>query len=184
MGDTGQQPIDAGRLRQALGRFATGIVVVTARVPGHGELIGMTMNSFNSVSLDPPLILFSIARSARSLDAWRRVSHYAVNVLERGQAQLSDRFARPMTRKWDGVAHHATRHGTPLLDGALACFECAAHDTVEGGDHLIFLGRVLQVTYRDDGLPLLYYRGAYAGLDPAPAWGRAAPAEWPLALHY
>lgn len=181
---TGQRDMDTRRLREALGRFATGIVVVTARDPDRGELLGMTMNSFNSVSLDPPLVLFSIARSAHSLVAWRRARFYAVNVLEQRQAHLSDRFARALAHKWDGVCHHAGMHGAPLLDGALASFECAAHDTLDGGDHVIFLGRVLQFACRDDGLPLLYYRGAYAGIEDVPARHRDAPAAWPLAQHY
>lgn len=184
MGGAGHCEVDRQRLREALGRFATGIVVVTARDPGHGGLAGMTMNSFNSVSLDPPLVLFSIARSARSLPTWQRAQFYAVNVLERRQTHISDQFARALARKWDGVAHHPGMHGIPLLDGALASFECAAHDTLDGGDHVIFLGRVLRFACRDDGLPLVYFRGAYTGIEDTPARYPDASAAWPLAQHY
>jgi flavin reductase (DIM6/NTAB) family NADH-FMN oxidoreductase RutF len=178
---------DPRALRRVLGCFATGVVVVTGRDPLDGAPAGMTMNSFTAVSLDPALILFCIARSAHSLPAWQRMTHYAVNVLGRGQEEISGRFARPLARKWAGVRHRPGLHGVPLLDGALASLECAAHDRVDGGDHVIFIGRVLRCGCADSGEPLLYFRGGYAVLESAPAWPQAqtdASAQWPLSLHY
>jgi len=177
---------DTRSLRQALGRFATGVVVVTGRDPQDGTPVGMTMNSFTSLSLDPPLVLFCIAKSAYSLPAWQRLSHYAVNVLERGQEEISGRFARALARKWDGVRYRPGVFGAPLIEGALAAFECEAHDCREGGDHLIFIGRVLRFEWAAAGEPLLYYCGAYAGLAADSSRRPAADVfpGWPLPQHY
>ena len=178
--------IDCDRMRQALGWFATGVVVTTAWDPGQREYVGMTMNSFNSVSLDPPLVLFSISRKARSLRAWERVPYFAVNVLQRDQSHLSERFARSLTAKWEGVDFRPGRHGSPLLEGALASLECSTHAHVDGGDHVIFLGRVLHLEYRESGRPLVFFRGAYTGVDPVlnSRPERDLIGNWPLSLHY
>lgn len=123
----------------------------------------MTVNSFGSVSLDPPLVLFSIDKAAYSFDAFTRARGFAVNVLSRDQQLLSDRFARPATDKWQGVAFSRGHEGAPLLDGALAYFECAPWATYEGGDHLIFVCRVVRFDCRDNGAePLIFYAGRYA----------------------
>lgn len=158
---------DSRAFRQALGHFATGVAVVTARGPG-GEAIGMTMTSFNSVSLEPPLVLFSVARTAWSLPAMLAADAYAVNVLDGAQARLSDRFARASTDKWASVAHRSGAHGAPLIDGALAHFECAPWASHDGGDHVLFLARVLRFEAAGAGEPLIFFRGRYhrlAGAD-------------------
>lgn len=161
-------PFDEARFRQALGRFATGVAVVTALAPD-GEPLGITVSSFNSVSLLPPLVLFSIARRANSFPAWQAARHYAVNVLSEQQETLSDRFSRPLADKWDGVATVAGRHGVPLLPGTLAVLECAAHARHEGGDHEIFVGRVeaLRIGEGPSPRPLVFFSGRYRRLDAA-----------------
>src|SRR5687768_8832909 len=174
---------DARRLRSALGVFPTGIVVVTAC--GAGGPLGMTMNSFISVSLQPPLILFSVDRRSAGLVAWERASGYAVNVLASDQQDLSTRFARALTDKWRDVAYRSGLHGAPLLDGALACFECTRHGTFDGGDHVVFLARVERLTYaNDDAQPLVFYRGRYTSLAAGLAAQPALPPAWPLSIHY
>lgn len=148
-------------LRHALGQFATGVTVVTLDSGTSGP-VGMTMNSFGSVSLDPPLVLFSIDKSAYSFAAFTRARGFAVNVLRHDQQALADRFARSSTDKWAGVAFSRGYEGAPLIDDALAHFECAIWATYDGGDHLIFVCRVIRFTARDDETaPLLFYRGRY-----------------------
>ncbi|MFC7400621.1 flavin reductase family protein [Chelatococcus sp. GCM10030263] len=151
---------DARLFRRALGQFATGVAVVTGLSPA-GERLGMTVSSFNAVSLEPPLVLFSIARGALSLPAMLELEGYAVNVLSREQANLSGRFARPASDKWTDIEHATGHAGAPLLPGVLAHFECAAHARHDGGDHVIFVGRVVSFAWNDETEPLLFFRGAY-----------------------
>jgi len=158
-----QMTIEPRLFRNALGCFATGVTVVTARSPA-GEPVGVTVNSFNSVSLDPPLILFSIDRAASSYPVFRDAVHYVVNVLCDSQRELSQRFARSVGQRWDDVPHATWDSGVPVLIDCLANLECAREAVYEGGDHVILLGRVLTLAHREDGRPLLYYRGAYRGL--------------------
>lgn len=153
------------QFRNALGCFATGVTVVTAPAAS-GDPIGMTVSSFNSVSLDPPLVVFSIGRWAHSLEVLQDSPSYAVNVLGRDQMELSNRFARPGTDKWHGVNWKEGTHGVPLLDGAIATFECEPFAVHEGGDHLVFLGRVTRYESVPAGEPLVFFRGGYVGLSP------------------
>lgn len=155
--------LDRREFRNALGCFATGVAVITAR-GRDSEPVGMTMSSFNSVSLDPPLILFSLDRRALSLPAMLDAEGYAVNVLRREQEHLSDRFGRPLTGKWNSVEHMLGHADSPLLPGALAHFECAPYAHQDGGEHVIFLGRVVQFSSAT-GMPLIFFRGRYHGLD-------------------
>ena len=158
---------DTVELRSALGRFATGVTIVTTR-DACGEPIGLTANSFNSVSLDPPLILWSLARKSVNLAVFQNSAHFAINVLAADQRILSDRFARPVPDRFDSVRWHEGAGGAPVLDGTLASFECAAHRQMDGGDHVIFLGRVLNfraTAGEHDKEPLVYYAGQYAKAD-------------------
>lgn len=153
--------------RDALGRFATGVTVVTAR-HADGRLVGVTVNSFTSVSLDPPLILFCLDREAASLAAFQDVGRFAVNILAEGQEELSVRFAAPLSDRWDGVATTASENGSPALDSALATLDCDLDRVVDGGDHLILIGRVTALRESAEGQrPLVYFRGQYRGLAPA-----------------
>ncbi|MFW6061079.1 MAG: flavin reductase family protein [Phycisphaeraceae bacterium] len=166
--------------RQALGLFPTGVTIITALDP-NGERLGMTVNSFNTVSLDPPLVLFSIARNAYSMDALLKAKYYAVNLLDLEQTDLSTRFARALGDKWTDVNYHPGRSGVPLLDSALAWFECESHAHHDGGDHVIFVGRVLSYHANPDGEPLVFFRGQYNRLyqaAPTPSWVEASMHGW------
>jgi len=143
--------------RAALARYATGVTVVTtasARGP-----VGMTANSFSSLSLDPPLVLWCPARSSSRFAAFEAARHYAIHVLEAGQLDLCQRFARSGDN-FAGLATGVTPEGQPMLPGCLARFDCSAHATHDGGDHAILVGRVLRAEMRA-GDPLLFWDGRY-----------------------
>jgi flavin reductase (DIM6/NTAB) family NADH-FMN oxidoreductase RutF len=150
---------DSGQLRQALGRFATGVTVVTTRAPC-GKLEGLTANSFASVSLDPPLVLWSLKKSAPSLESFRTSGFFAVNVLGAHQHKHCQHFARPAPDKFLNVPHEIGLGGCPLLNDSLARFECSTHNVVDGGDHLIFIGRVERAEHLD-GDPLIFSAGSF-----------------------
>lgn len=154
---------DARTLRDALGCFATGVTVVTTR-DGAGSPIGLTANSFSAVSLDPPLILFCLAKSSSNLARFRAAEHFAINVLHIGQQPTSGVFARSTEDRFQDVAWESWDTGAPILSGSLASFECATHEVVEAGDHLVFIGRVLRARFEPRRDPLLYFRGKYRRL--------------------
>lgn len=150
------------QLRDAFGQFATGVAVVTTVTPTR-ERIGATISSFNAVSLQPPLILFSVARQSKAFTVWRAAQHFAVNVLAQGQSHLSAKFARALSDKWDGVQYRLGRHDVPLLIDSLISFECDLYAHYDGGDHLIVVGRVavLHACGRAGAQPLLFFRSKY-----------------------
>ena len=152
-------PVNHRALRTALGRFATGVTVITTRTP-EGRLEGLTANSFAAVSLDPPLVLWSLKRHAPSLKSFVGSGYFAVNVLARAQEEVAHRFATPHRDKFAGVVHAPGLGGSPLLDGTLAVFECSTETTIDGGDHVIFLGRVHRASQRE-GEPLIFSAGRY-----------------------
>jgi flavin reductase (DIM6/NTAB) family NADH-FMN oxidoreductase RutF len=154
--------VDAALFRQLLGRFATGVTVITTRNAA-GEPEGMTASSVASVSLDPPLLLVSVDRQNVMHDALSRASHFVVNVLAADQEALSRRFAELEANRFDGVGFHISKLGLPLLDGVLAHIECTKDAVVPAGDHTVFLGLVTGGVVTDRR-PLLYYRGGYANL--------------------
>jgi flavin reductase (DIM6/NTAB) family NADH-FMN oxidoreductase RutF len=154
---------DPRTLRDALGCFATGVTVVTT-LDEAGQPVGLTANSFSSVSLDPPLILFCLARSSSNLARFQRAEHFAINVLHIGQQPMSGAFARSSAERFDGVAWETWDTGAPILSGSLASFECATHQVVEAGDHLVFIGRVTRARFEPRRDPLLYFRGRYRRL--------------------
>ncbi len=151
----------AERLIRAYARFATGVAVVTTRA--NDGWIGNTVSSFNTVSLNPPLVLFSIQRSRRSFAVWEAAEVFIVNVLTSAQAKLSRRFAGTGPDKWDGVLIKAGRHvDAPVIQGSLAVLECRVWAHNDGGDHLIIVGEVLGVDQANDPAPpLVYYDGDY-----------------------
>lgn len=146
--------------RAALGRFATGVTIVTARA-ANGKLVGLTANSFNSVSLSPPLVLWSLARAAGSMAVFSAGSHYAINVLAADQQALAQRFAAKGVDRWAGVVHSPGVAGAPLLAGAAATFECYNRSRYEEGDHVIFVGEVERCTHRPEASPLLFHGGRF-----------------------
>lgn len=156
---TGRQ-LNARSFRNALGSFATGVTLVTT-FDREGHPIAVTVNSFNSVSLEPPLVLFSLARTAHSFEDYLAAGRFAVNVLAAEQHHLSARYARAGMARMKTTAHAIGPFGCPLIEGALASFECRTLSTHEGGDHLIFIGEVQTMVSRENGEPLLFYRGKY-----------------------
>jgi flavin reductase (DIM6/NTAB) family NADH-FMN oxidoreductase RutF len=146
--------------RAALGRFATGVTIVTARAPD-GHLVGLTANSFNSVSLEPPLVLWSLSKAAASLEAFSAGSHYAIHVLAASQRDLAERFARKDADRFAQLDVSFNASGVPLLPGCVASFECFNRSRYEEGDHIIFVGEVERCTSTTGVAPLLYHGGKF-----------------------
>ena len=140
--------------------FATGVTIVTAQTPA-GELIGLTANSFNSVSLNPPLVLWSLSQAASSMSALSSGSHYAINILAADQKELAERFASRQEDRWKGVLFTPGASGAPLLTGAAATFECANRSRYVEGDHVIFVGEVECCSHRAGAAPLLFHGGRF-----------------------
>ncbi|MGU7775946.1 flavin reductase family protein [Burkholderia sp. MR1-5-21] len=153
------QPFDANEFRRALGAFVTGVTVVTTIQPD-GSPRGFTANSFTSVSLDPPLILVCIAKTASSYGVFSQTKHFAVSVLADDQKHVSGVFASKSADKFAEVAWRARATGAPVIDDAAASFDCATHDVVDAGDHIILIGRVVDFVHTSAS-PLGYCRGAY-----------------------
>jgi len=158
-------PFPEKDFRKALGQFATGITVVTARADDEPH-IGFTVNSFNSVSMGPPLILFSVARTLRRFDIFAAADAYVVNVLTADQERISNQFAASEGDKWADVQWREGEGGAPVLAESLATFECVPWAKYEGGDHIIFVGEVKRFDTRDDAGALAYFRGRYADVAP------------------
>lgn len=157
-------PFDSRAFRRALGNFATGVTVITAS-DAAGRKVGVTANSFNSVSLDPPLVLWSIDKRSRSHAVFEAAGHFAVNVLAVDQVELSNTFARPGDDRFAGIEHESGEGGAPLLPGCSARFRCEKFQQIDGGDHWILIGRVL--AFDDLGRsPLLYHQGGYSRVLP------------------
>jgi flavin reductase (DIM6/NTAB) family NADH-FMN oxidoreductase RutF len=155
--------VDTDAFRSALGRFASGVTVVTTCIPDGGDH-GMTASAFCSVSLEPPLILVCVEKIATLHDAIVSCSHFAVNVLTEKQELLARRFAEVEGDRFEGIGFTRGAHSVPLIDDALATLECRRSTTYQGGDHTIIVGEVESASWRDDK-PLLYYRGGYAGIE-------------------
>ena len=151
--------IDPRDFRSALGSFATGVTVITAGSPD-GKPVGLTCNSFASVSLNPPLVLWSLASYSPNRGVFQNASHFAVNVLSASQRQLAQQFAVSATDKFAGVKWRRGLGGAPLLSDTVASFECRAMDRYYGGDHVIFLGAVEAYAYNQTE-PLLFARGGF-----------------------
>ncbi len=155
--------LDPADFRQFLGRFATGVTVVTLHLPD-GQPAGMTANSLASVSLDPPLVSVCIDHAAELYKNLLAAPGFVINVLEASQESLSRRFATKHLDRFDGVGYHTAPGGQPVLEGVIAWIECEPHATFPGGDHTIVVGRVRRGG-TTDGTPLVYFRGGYAGLN-------------------
>ncbi len=153
---------NSGEFRKVLGSFATGVTIVTTR-DKRGVPHGLTANSFSSVSLDPPLVLFCIDKRSNCLPAFQEGEGFAINVLTDIQKDISDRFAFSEER-WDGVKTTSLVTGVPVLEDCLANLDCSMHAQFDAGDHIIVVGKVEDILVKEEGDPLLYFRGMYRGV--------------------
>lgn len=151
---------DAREFRDALGCFATGITVVTSMKDGINP-IGITVNSFSSVSLDPPLVLFSLGHTGNHCQEFKETGVFAINILSSEQKDLCDRFASPTDDRFKDVVHQIGENGSPVFEQSLAVIECETHQTVEAGDHLIFICKVTNVTTHTEKQALLFHKGSF-----------------------
>ena len=151
--------VNLKKFKRALSCFATGVAVVTT-LDADGEKAGITISSFNSVSLDPPLVLWSIANDANSYSAFLGAKYFAVNVLAMHQDHLSSQFAQRGGDKFQGLDCRSGIEGVPILPEYAACFECSTENIFDGGDHKIVVGRVLKLEDRESD-PLIFYRGRF-----------------------
>ena len=156
-------PVDGALLRDALGRFLTGVTIVT--VAGmNQQLYGLTVNSFNSVSLTPPLVLWSLDKRNEKTSLFQKAAGFAVNIMSAAQIDLCERFSGDATDRFAGCGWTPGAFGQPLLDNALVQMECRHWAQYDGGDHLIFVGEVMSVT-KADGAPLAFFKGQYGHYD-------------------
>jgi flavin reductase (DIM6/NTAB) family NADH-FMN oxidoreductase RutF len=172
--------VSALDMRNAMGRFATGVTVVTA-VSSDGGLVGCTVSAFSSLSLDPPLALVCIDKGRLMSSVLSQASSFAISILSSEQAEVALCFARPRLDKFEQIAHHPASDGSPLIDGAIAHIQCDSEALLDGGDHVIVVGRVVDVRCMT-GEPLLYSQGAFLNINPE-VWDSAverAPHEWLL----
>lgn len=161
---TTEVPFNSRAFRDALGCFATGVCVAATR-DRSGNPVGVTINSFTAVSLDPPLVLFCLDRSAESFRSFAEADSFAVTILASDQMAVSANFAlRSTVERWAGIAEETLETGSPVVSGGLAALDCVRHAVHDGGDHIVLVGRVVRLWSRPDGRPLLYFRGGYAEL--------------------
>lgn len=153
-------PFDARHFRNALSQFATGVAVITTRAD-NGTFVGLTATSFNSVSLDPPLVLWSLSNGASSLPLFTKNSHYVINILGADQAALADRFSRRIPNRFDGVEYTLSSTGLPILKGVAAWFECANRSRYPEGDHVIFVGAVEHCDVHPQTQAALVFHGGH-----------------------
>jgi flavin reductase (DIM6/NTAB) family NADH-FMN oxidoreductase RutF len=149
--------------RKAVAHFPTGVSVVSTRAPD-GSFIGVTANSFSSISLDPPLVSVSLNKNLRSFRHFVEASHFGINILAADQHGISSTFARAGSDKWSWVRSHVAPAGSPFIRPNIAAFECATYAQYEGGDHLIFLGRVVHLEVNENADPLVFFRSNYRRL--------------------
>jgi flavin reductase (DIM6/NTAB) family NADH-FMN oxidoreductase RutF len=155
--------LDPRAFRNVLGQFATGVAIITTDVDA--MKLGATVSSFNSVSLEPPLVLFSLARTALSLPQWRQAQALAISVLGEHQTELSNRFANAAGAKWEGLPDRRARNGAPLPPDVMLHFECRPYAAYEAGDHEIFVVEVTGYTQQQPGrMPLVFFSGRYQHL--------------------
>lgn len=157
-------PIDGDTFKAVLGNFASGVVLVTAML--EGEPVGLTAQSFMSLSLDPPLVMFCPAKTSKSWPKIRQAKHFAANILSEGQQHLSSQFARSGGDKFAGVSWQPGPSGAPLVEGVLAHIDCMIDAVHDGGDHDIVVGRVLHLDAEPDKKPLVFFRSAFSNLAP------------------
>lgn len=157
--------VEERALREVCGRYPTGVAVITCGGADGEEPVGLTVNSFTSVSLDPALVLFCVHRESRALAAVRASGAFAVNILASDQAALCRAFARRDTAGFGELAHQPARTGSPVFDDALAFLDCRLHTTFPGGDHVIIIGEVVDLGLLREEQPLTYFRSAHPRLE-------------------
>ncbi|GAB2715186.1 flavin reductase family protein [Streptomyces bullii] len=157
-------PVTREEFRATLGRFTTGVVAVTALRNSDSAPVGLAVNSFTSVSLDPALVLFCIARTSTSWPQVRTAGRFCVNILGESQREVSTRLATSGDDKFHGVRWTTTPAGTPVLEGAIGWLECSVEAEYPAGDHEVIISRVHRLSSREDGAPLVFYRGSYERL--------------------
>lgn len=157
------EPVSADEFRRACSRFATGVTIAGA-MDSNGAPHGLTVNSFSSVSLDPPLILICLGHAIAALDVFRQARHFGLSVLRESQRALSERFAAPMDNRFESLAWRQGKNGVPLLDGVLAQIECTTVRRVSVGDHDVLFGEMTAAAV-EDGEPLIYYASEYRKLE-------------------
>ncbi|NQU57642.1 MAG: flavin reductase family protein [Rhodospirillales bacterium] len=155
--------IDKLIFRKVLGRFATGITIVTG-LSDAKMAVGLTVNAFTSLSLEPPLVLFCLDKSTGSIKAFSKGNGFALNMLSEGQQDLSVKFSSRIEDRFAGVDYQTWDTGVPILNGCLANLECNVDAVHDGGDHKIIVGRVTRISQTDSGKPLLYFNGDYTRL--------------------
>lgn len=160
----GLPAVDSLELRRCLGSFVTGVTVVTA-LDANGHPEGITANSFSSLSLDPPLIVWSLRLSSRSFNTYQNARHFAVNILAQDQVNVSNRFASSGINRFEGISHRAGLCDVPLIDGCASYLECSLEASHPGGDHVLFIGRVQRIRV-NDCKPLAYGNGGYLSVQP------------------
>ncbi|HKE29505.1 MAG TPA: flavin reductase family protein [Bryobacteraceae bacterium] len=156
------RPVSGDEFRRACGRFATGVTIASV-LDSAGTPHGLTVNSFSSVSLDPPLILICLGHHVTMIEAFRAAAHFGISVLREDQRELSERFARKGRDRFNGTPWHAGRSGVPLLDGAIAQIECAVRHRFTAGDHDILVGEMVRA-HVAEGEPLIYFASRYRDL--------------------
>ena len=154
---------DGRELRDALGRFATGVCVITV-LDEQQQALGMTANSFSSVSLDPPLVLWALQNSSEHYAAFSSPRYFAINILSSEQQSHSNQYAKKGQHDFDPADYRIGKYGAPIMRHALVTFECELETTHEGGDHIIIVGRVKEMQEKPSGEPLLFYCGRYREL--------------------
>ena len=153
--------IDSLAYRKTLGQFATGVIVVTTSI--EGAYLGVTVNSFTSVSLDPPLVLFCLDKKAQTAQSFLDAHHFAFNILSEAQEEISNYFARSNKKDFSNIPFDLCEGNTPMLRETLGVIQCKKHDVFDGGDHHIIIGEVIKLSYDEENVkkPLLYYSGKY-----------------------
>lgn len=157
---------DSSTFRQALGHFPTGVAIVTTRAPD-GRPVGLTINSFSSLSLDPPLVMWSLVNKSTNLATFENCNYFAINVINQSQTEAALGFANSKIEdKFALVSHTDGEEGVPLIDDCVATFVCESYKQYEGGDHTIFIGRVLRHSALTEHEPAVFHRGKFTRLDP------------------
>ncbi len=154
--------LDQREFRDVMGTFVTGVTIITTSVSGSAH--GITANSFTSVSLTPPLVLFCLGHDSTNFDAFMAADCFAVNILAKGQEELSTRFALFEGDRFEGIEWHSGETGAPIIDGAVSVVDCRCQAKHDAGDHIIIIGHVINAKILSDSAPLLYHKGSYSEL--------------------